>query len=89
MANMGPGAIAQMAPTYGLATKPSIGSNDSFRNIRGLAPRPRKIPSLSGCVGCVGQDESATTNGNGNGIGWIGALAVPVAIGAVLFVMLK
>jgi hypothetical protein len=90
-ADMGPGAIGNMAPTHGLATRPTIGSNDLRENIQAMAPRPHAIPSMHGCVGCLGSNGNG--NGAANGNGGLGSflkmLVLPAAIGAVLYVALK
>jgi hypothetical protein len=74
----GPGSIGDMPSGYALSRPPTIGSND----------RPRDIPPLSGCMGCMGTNG----NGNGNGDGTIQAslgaampFIVPVAIGAAAY----
>jgi hypothetical protein len=66
----GPGSIAAMPSGYGLTQPPTISSTD----------RPRNIPELSGCAGCMGQDEPAQAS-----IAGALPILVPVAIGAAAY----
>jgi len=92
MKSMGPGSIGALASGAALRHSPTIGANAPRRNVSAMTHGAYPVPSLSGCSGCMGQDNgNALVNGNGNGNGngdmksFLGLLLLPAAVIAGLW----